>query len=149
MKVLKKISLLWALFPILFISACNETSVSRISIENDELTKAIADSAMMDVEMLGSDIELTGKIELIEGECNVSLKCPTGDTLFNTLSTSEIDTIVQYKVIFSKKFTAPISTSIKESFPRKLGRWTFHYEFKKVEEIQPQGNYNFELLYED
>ncbi len=149
MKGSKKISLLWALCPILFISACNETSVSRISIENEELTKAISDSALMDVEMPGSNIELSGKVALTEGECLVTLKCPSGDTLFNTVSATEIDTIVQYKVVYSKKFAAPIRTSIKETFPRKLGRWTFYYEFKKVEETQPQGNYNFELFYED
>jgi len=151
-------------------NACNESAVSEIKIESKEFTKPMSDSVVMDIESNGNQVEIKGDLSLIEGECIVSLKAPSGDTLFSVDTTFvpdtvflnnnidyifigdtifTIDTVLLYDFIYTKSFKAPNKVTIDEKFDRTLGQWTFFYELKEMDDIKPQGSFEFVMKYKD
>ncbi len=144
-----KNKLLITLSLLLLIWGCDESSTSVFSLTKEDFNKEMKDSMVLNVESPGSQISLKGSLKLFEGECIVTLKAPSGDTLFPVGTTMLTDTIIQYKIIYNTNFKATNTFSIDEKFDRILGKWTFNYEIKMVDNVEPEGSFDFVIEYND
>lgn len=173
-----KILYLFILFTFLF-SACDESSTSVFRLDEEEFTREMKDSLIFNVETDGNAIQFTGKLSLIDGKCDVWLTYPVydtvlmpdtlyltdtifafdgifnGDSLFSidtvfvTDSIIVFDTLFNAKVIYSKTFMATDNFSIDEKFDRVKGEWIFRYQLKSIDDVQPSGNLDFKIVYND
>lgn len=160
------------LFFIAFLfNACDEKSTSVFSLIEDDFTSEMKDSILFYVESDGVSIEFKGKVDLIEGECDVWLTHPVYDTIFqqdtiykyDTVFAAEsnylidslivtdtvyaIDTIFNAREIYSKTFRATDVFKIDEKFDRIKGEWIFRYQLFSLDEVQPLGSLDFKLVY--
>jgi hypothetical protein len=116
---------------LLFLTACNETSQTVISLSDD--FSAIGSGEMVaTIEGSGDNLKLSGNLELND------------DVIFTIyLSDPNQDTI------FSKVYSQYGKYKIKEEFERKVGEWVFSYTIEKVEKITPSGTFDFNITYSD
>ncbi|HNW50544.1 MAG TPA: hypothetical protein PKH79_05645 [Prolixibacteraceae bacterium] len=175
---MKKFGILFLLISFLLIG-CDETSTTVCSLTNNSFSKAFSDSIVFIVESEGAPVRLKGDLTLDEGECEISLKAPTGDsiyvvdttfvndTIFSIDSISLTDTIFSidsifvadtlfttrpvpvYQSIYDSKFKATDDFSIDEKFERKIGKWTLKTNVTKVDEETPSGSFDFNVIYND
>lgn len=161
----------------LILSACDETNTSVYTVSDEEFSSATSDSMVIYVESKGGQISMKGNLTLDEGLCTVSLKAPSGDTIFSAdttfvpdtlysivsiTSTDTIysidsifiadtiftpDTILQYKYLYTKSFQSGETYTIDEKFDRKIGTWIFKYKISKDGDVAPSGNFDFNIIY--
>jgi hypothetical protein len=115
---------------ITLLSGCIETSKSVISL-NDDFKNAGNGKMVATVESSGDQLSLEGTINLTEGEFNIYLSNPSGDT------------------IYSETFMKPGKYQINQKFDRLVGDWVFSYTIVPVDEVTPSGSFDFDLIYND
>jgi len=71
------------------------------------------------------------------------------DTLLFVDTIFSIDTIPLYDTIYKKSFKSENSFTIDETFNRVLGKWTFIYQLKKMDNTLPEGSLDFIMKYDD
>jgi hypothetical protein len=119
-----------ALLALLLFLSCEETSNTNISV-TDEFNTAVKGNMIAIVENEGVALNLKGTLDLIDGQFNIYLADPSGDT------------------IYSKTFTDAGTHKVNEKFDRKIGNWIFSYNVVKVGDISPSGEFDFEITYND
>jgi len=72
---------------------------------------------------------LKGEIDLIEGECILILRNPEQDTIYHEI------------------YQAPERVKLNREFSRSTGEWVFIYRIKKLDDIQPSGSLNLQIIY--
>jgi hypothetical protein len=175
---MKKIGLVIFAFIFLLVG-CNETSSTVCNLSSESISKVTTDSMVIYVESYGTQIELKGDLNLSKGKCTISLKVPSGDsitvdstfvndTIFSIDSIINLtdtifkidsifiadtiltnDTIIKYKFIYNQSFIDSNTFTIDEKFDRVLGKWTFIYKSEKIDDVDPEGDLNFVLKYND
>lgn len=118
--LLMMVSMLWA---------CNESKVSVFSVIANDFYAEKFDSILVDVETNGAVLELKGEIDLIAGECILIFRNPDQDTIYHEI------------------YQAPEKVKLNSEFSRSEGEWVFIYQIKRLDDIQPTGSLNLQIIY--
>lgn len=151
----------------LFCVSCNETSTSVFTVQQEEVTSTANGTMIVYIDQEGEPFKLAGHLKLVEGECLVQLYAPVSDTIFDfdtAYSLDEtklpdmvlkIDSIyianIEYisELVYEELFTTPADVVFDKKFDRILGEWLFTYNLNAVDQIQPFGNFEFTITYND
>ncbi len=126
-------------FLLLFtIIGCSEKVTSTYNLSNPKLTKETKDSIFVEVDNSNSILQLTGTINLIEGQCEVILYDPHIDSL-NDGSTER-------RIVYNQIYKAPTRVKIDQQFAPSSGEHTLFYSVKRFNDIAPDGNLKLELI---
>jgi hypothetical protein len=126
---MRKIGILFIVI-ICLLAGCDESSKSVVSVKND--FKAVGNGKMIaTIENAGDQLNLKGNLDLTAGEFSVYLSNPSGDT------------------IYSESFNKSGTYTINEKFDRIVGNWIFSYNIVKIDDINPLGSFDFDLIYND
>jgi hypothetical protein len=175
---MKKNGIIFLLISFLLIG-CDETSTTVCSLTNNSFSKVFSDSIVFIVESEGAPVRLKGDLTLDEGECEISLKAPTGDSIFVVDSTFVNDTIFSidsitltdtifsidsiyvadtllstrsvpvYQFVYDSIFNASDDFSFDEKFERKVGKWVLKANVTETDATTPSGSFDFNVIYND
>lgn len=145
--------------------SCTESSKSVFEVEQEELTRQESGDLKVYVDVLGEPIRFTGKLKLIEGQCNVLFQTPVNDTVFIKDTVFSLDQellpdsvyiidsiyvkeeIYKRDTVFLQTYRAPKTIDFDDTFDRILGEWLFSYEFLPENNSTISATYKFTFQY--
>jgi hypothetical protein len=114
-----------------FFVSCVESGNTTFKVEYLEFSTTKNDSLNVYYTDAASPLMFSGKVELIDGRCDVLLVNPEADT------------------VFDQTYLPGEGISINEEFAPVNGNWKFSYRLSEYEEEQPFGNLEFQFTYEN
>lgn len=116
---------------LMFLYSCDESGKTTFKVEYTEISKTTIDSLDVYVTDAGGKLNLTGNLNLIDGQCELLMINPALDT------------------VWLKVFEPDTDVTFNEVFDRNQGHWLFKYSLTEYDDLVPFGNYEFELTYEN
>lgn len=120
------------------IFGCTETVTSTYKLSNQNFTKAVQDSIIIEILNTSSTLELKGNMSLMEGQCEIILYDPHVDTL--------ADRSTERRIIYDQVYIAPQQITIDEQFDPSKGKYILYYSVKNYNDVAPDGNLRLELI---